>query len=239
MELEDSTVGAGVRARSVRRSALLWLLLALVLAGLASAQPPPRLERVPGGIELTALPPVLAENQVREHLRTGLTTTFLFRITGRDEAGRRVQGASRVEVRFELWDEVYQLAALGLDGRLQRYDSPTFDDLLGRWRGLRLPVLADPTEGRGGRVDPLPNRFDVRLDVIPFSRGEQRDTQRWFSESIDRSGSNAEKAGRVSEDRPEALGDALHLLMATSIKRRAMLDYSWQVPVLPAREPGP
>lgn len=215
--------------------ALFVLLLAVGLAVPSWSQPPPRLEKAGDGVVLTILPPVLGEPEVREHLGTGLTTTFVFRVDGRDGGGSKVRGAARIEVRYELWDEIYQLAALGLDGRLQRFDAHSFEDLLDRWRNLRLPVLTGVELGSksGG-----PPRLDVRLEIIPFSRGEQRDTQRWFAESIDRSGAgNAEKAGRVSEDRPEALGEVLHLLMATSIQRRALLDFSWEVPVLAGEVP--
>ena len=214
---------------------VLAVWVGVALGGPAGAQPPPRLTVQETGLMLGSPPPILSQASVREHLGTGLTTTFVFRVTGRDTRGGKVEGAAQVEIRYELWDEIYKLTAFGADGRLERSDLASFEELEAHWRGLEL-TLNPAAMGAP--------RLRVTLDVIPFSRGEQRDTQRWFSESMDRAGGNAEQAGQVSDERPEALGEVLHLLMATSIQRRSVQTYSWQVPLArqteqPARGGGP
>jgi len=208
----------------------IWLLAARA----ASAQPPPMLFEEGGGLTLTHLPAVLDHQEIRRQLDTGLTTTFLIKVHVRDAGGKQARGGARVQIRYELWDEIYQLAAQGFDNKLIRADLKSFEALQERWHTLALLVLQTQ---HGNRPSPEA-RIKVELDVIPFSRSEQQDTQRWFSESIERSGQgNAENAGRVSEERSETLGEVFNLLMATSIQRQAIMDFQWQVPL--SRHPGP
>lgn len=205
------------------------LLLPLAAAGQEAAPRAPTAIRDGGGVHLTRLPSILGRDEVRRHLDTGLTTSFLFKVSLRlPSGGSTLKGAARVEIRYEPWDEVYQLAALGLDGRLVQHNLSSFGDLESRWRDLRLLVLVPPERTRLG-VGP---KLRIDLEVLPFSSTEQRDTRRWFSESLERSGrGNAENAGQVSEERSETLGEVFNLLMATSIQRRAVVDYRWTSPV--------
>ena len=105
-------------------------LLALVWAvSSAFAAESPRLEvRRPEGRPaqwvLAGLPPILAGSEVKEHLTTGLTTTFVLKLTSRDAAGKKIVGAGRVQVRYELWDEVFYVATLGIDGAVGRRPEP-------------------------------------------------------------------------------------------------------------------
>jgi hypothetical protein len=72
----------------------------------------------------------------------------------------------------------------------------------------------------------------VTLKVIPFSQAEQLDTQRWFSQAL--SAEKSGSAGAVSdavEDQPESFSQVINLLMATSIGRPALLEYSWKLAV--------
>lgn len=214
-----------------------FILVALLGLGAwapSGAQPPPMLTEAPEGLNLTRLPPVLGDPEIKQQLETGLTTTFLLQVSSRDDAGRPLRGGARVEIRYELWDEIYQLAYVDLSGRSPRKDLPSFEALEKHWSELNLRVLV----GRPSAADGANPKIKVELDVIPFSRSEQQDTQRWFSDSIDRSSQgNAENAGRVSEERSETLGEVFNLLMATSIQRRAILDFHWQIPVARARPP--
>ncbi|HEV2844344.1 MAG TPA: hypothetical protein VG477_05820, partial [Thermoanaerobaculia bacterium] len=81
------------------------LLLSMLALPLEAAQAPV-LEGAREGRTLTRLPPVLAEEEIRKHLETGLTTSFVFQTTSK-WPGVRTKGAARVDVRRDLWDEVY------------------------------------------------------------------------------------------------------------------------------------
>ena len=222
-----------MRARPFRRIPLaaLWVLCVLwsfLCSHRAVAQPPPMLSSGESGLTLTSLPPILEQTDIRKQLETGLTTTFLLKVTGRDPSGRPLQGGARVQIRYELWDEIYQLASQDLAGNIQRGNFNSFADLKKYWQELSLEVI--PLAG--GTPPTQQTRLKIELDVIPFSRSEEQDTRRWFSESIERSGrGNAENVSKVSEERSETLGEVFNLLMATSIRRRAIMDFHWQVPI--------
>ena len=207
----------------MRATALFTLLVLLAMP--IAAEPEPRLELRGDGLHLVQLPPVLADEEVTRQLSTGLTTTFVFRARGRSASGRSLEGAARVEIRFEPWDEVYFLQALGRDGRQIRDKLDSADALARRWRDLDLVLT--PTGSAAGA-----GTWRLELDIIPFSRGEQRDTQRWFSESMDRD-AGAEQTARASDERSEALEEVFNLLLATSIGRRAILTYDWQLEAVP------
>ncbi len=211
--------------------AALWVLCFLgsfLWSSSAVAQPPPMLSSGESGLTLTSLPPILEQADIRKQLDTGLTTTFLIKVTGRDPSGRSLQGGARVQIRYELWDEIYQLASQDLAGNIHRGNFSSFAALKEHWQELSLEVI--PLAA--GTPPAQQSRLKVELDVIPFSRSEEQDTRRWFSESTERSGrSNAENARKVSEERSETLGEVFNLLMATSIRRRAIMDFHWQVPI--------
>jgi len=210
-----------------------WTILPLALVCALELGATPRLEVEPGDkLILTALPLILSDAQVRPHLTTGLTTTFAFRVTVLTGGGKLV-GGSQVEIRYEPWDEIYHVAVMGIDGRIERHTVASFGDLSEWWKTLRLGVLdarhADWSAASEARIT---------VAVVPFSQAEGDDTRRWFSESLERaSRSSAEEIARSAEDGPEPLGRALNLLIATSIRRRALLSYRWTVAV--PVEPSP
>ncbi|MEM7353217.1 MAG: hypothetical protein AAF657_20650 [Acidobacteriota bacterium] len=208
-----------------------WLLLPLLLASALEAAETPRIEDGPGSrLVLTGLPPVLADEAVREHLTSGLTTTFQFRLTG---AGKIPAGA-RVEIRYDLWDEVFLVTAGGIDGQVERHRAPSFEALVDLWGALRLTLV-----DRSRLSQPLPARVRVVVDVVPFSQAEQDDTQRWFSESLDQARrSGTAEVGRAGEDRSETLSQTFTLLLSTSIQRRAVVSYPWTVKVPPTPRRG-
>lgn len=175
-----------------------------------------------GNLVVSGLPDVLSRSEVRLHLTTGLTTTFLVRVTASDETGRKVKGAGRADVRWELWDEVFLTASLGAAGRARTESLPSFERLVGWWRGLELPVAAGLSPGGRWRVK-------VEVSVVPFSRSEQRDAQRWVSDTLGERGRPAPRPS--TSDTPEADGRGtagiLDLLIVTSIKRPNLATYVW------------
>ena len=209
------------------RRVLLALFLAIGLAApaLAAASGPYWSVGRDGHLVVSGLPDVLSRPEVRPHLTTGLTTTFAVRVTASDETGSKVKGAGRVDVRWELWDEVFLTSAVGSAGRVKPEFVPSFDRLVAWWRGLEIPVAAGlAPRGRG--------QVKVEVSVIPFSRSEQRDAQRWFSDTL---GEAERPAPRVQTPaRPDqavepgpALNGLLDLLIVTSIKRPNVATYTW------------
>lgn len=207
------------------RRAAVPLLLGLLLAAPLAAAGGPSLERSTEAVALTRLPPLLRNGEVRRHLETGLTTTLAFevRLTGSGKA----RGGARIDIRYELWDEVWLVTRADTLGRTQRARFPSFEQLDTWWRDLRLDVL--PARTLGGPAE-------VRLRVIPFSQSEQLDAQRWFSRSLAVPQEPADSAGAVSGILEEPSGDLFNLLLATSIGRPALLEYEWKlaVPLAPA-----
>ena len=197
----------------------LLLILVFALAGRLEAAAP-ALERSSGeGVVLTQLPPVLRQKEIRHHLGTGLTTTLAFEV----RAGDRTRGGARIDVRYELWDEVWLVTRADTSGRAQRARFPSFEQLESWWRDLRLDVL--PARASAGQAE-------VRLRIIPFSQSEQLDAQRWFSRSLATEPPNG-SAGAVSGVLVEPSGDLFNLLLATSIGRPALLEFEWNIKIPP------
>lgn len=208
----------------MRRGATLWALLLSMLTARLGAVVPPAVEVVREGLVLTRLPPILAEEEVKKQLGTGLTTSFLFEVKTQSDAGRS-KGGARVDVRFDLWDEVYIVTRIDATGRAVRTTLPSFERLGEWWRETRLVVVRPPAAATVRSVE-------VRLSVIPFSQAEQLDAQRWFSQSL--SAEKTGSAGAVSdavEDQPESFSQVLNLLMATSIGRAPLLEIQWNVAI--------
>lgn len=207
-----------------------WLLLLplLLLAVPLRAVQAPSIEWSGGGLLLARLPPVLNEAEVRKQLGTGLTTSFVFQLTARGPANAKIRGGARVDIRYELWDEVYLVTWADVHGRPGRRMFSSFERLAEWWRDARIMALPASSAMTAKPVE-------IRLRIIPFSQSEQLDAQRWFSQAL-----SAEKSGsagalnEAAEDRSESFGQVLNLLMATSIGRPALLEYEWKIP-LPAR----
>ncbi|MEA2692113.1 MAG: hypothetical protein QOJ16_1500 [Acidobacteriota bacterium] len=183
---------------------------------------------------LSSLPAVLARPEVRPHLSTGLTTTLLIAVEAVDGGGRKAKGGGKVDIRYEPWDELFLVSALGVDGRSHQESLPSFDRLLAWWRGVQLPVLAaEPLLGIGGTGSTGSAwQVKVHLSVIPFSRSEQRETQRWLADSIGRPAKGDPQAAGA---RAEPLSGALDALLATSIKRQSLVGYDWTLAFQPER----
>jgi len=209
----------------LRRALAVWVLVLISLASrLAAINQAPAVEMAREGIAISRLPPILGDEEVRKQLGTGLTTSFAFQASARGAAGK-VQGAARVDVRYDLWDEVYIVTRIDATGHAAKVSLPSFERLAEWWREARLVVIRAPAAA--GVL-----AAEVELRVIPFSQAEQLDAQRWFSQAL-----SAEKtggAGAVSdavEDQPESFSQVINLLMATSIGRPALLEYRWKLPV--------
>ncbi|HEX2644650.1 MAG TPA: hypothetical protein VHU81_16750 [Thermoanaerobaculia bacterium] len=225
----------------MRRLAGALLLLATLPAGAAAqtaarqAGPPgllPRLALADGRLTVQSLPDLLSRAEVKPHLLTGLTTTLAVSVTATDAAGQKVRGGGRIDVRYELWDEVFLVTVIGADHKVHRETLPSFERLVAWWRGLELPVSTSGRLGRLGRGGPW--RTQVRVSLVPFSEAEQEDAQRWLSSSVAQSG--AEQTSESAKEAPERLGTVLDLLVATSIRRRPLVSYDWNLSFRPENQ---
>src|SRR4028118_2284929 len=93
-----------------------------------------------GTLLVSGPPDILSRPEVRPHLKTGLTTTFAIRVTATDETGAKVKGAGRIDLRWELWDEVFLTTMAGSAGRARQESLPTPERLAAWWRGLEIPA---------------------------------------------------------------------------------------------------
>ena len=169
-----------------------------------------------GRLQLSGLPAVLDDVDIARHLSSGLTTSFLFQV----RPPRPLQpGASRIDIRLELWDEVYLVSLIDGEGRLSEFQHASPEELRSWWSHLGVVVSGPATQ-----VGELESAR-VSLDVVPFSQAELMDTQRWLAESMGqaRAGSRPGERGGVSR--------AVGVLIATSMQRRAVRSWTWNVPI--------
>ncbi len=207
-----------------RRPGSFLLLLALAAAPAFGAGGP-ALQVEGAWVALAGLPPVLERADVRKQLDSGLTSTLAFEVRTIGSSPARMQGGARIDIRYELWDEIYLVNRLDAAGRREPLRFRSFEQLARWWREARLAVLPLP---RGTALW----QAEVRLRVLPFSQAEQRETQRWLSESM--AGEDEGGAGAVSqvlEDRPGSFSQVLQLLVATSIGRPALFEQVWRLDV--------
>ncbi len=205
----------------ISRPARWALLLLAALAARLEAVQPPAVDTARDGLALSRLPPILADPEVRKQLGTGLTTSFVFTATARGGPAGKTKGAARVDVRYDLWDEIYIVTRIDGTGRGARVTLPSFERLAEWWREARLVLIRPPAAAAARSAE-------VNLRIIPFSQAEQLETQRWFSQSL--SAEKSGSAGAVSEaveDQPESFSQVINLLLATSIGRPALLEYQW------------
>jgi len=179
----------------------------LLIAAAIQAQPRPTWSAQHGRIVAASLPAtVLAEKDVDKQLRSGLTATFLLVAQQRD-ADRK--GAARVEIRFDLWDEVWIVRRIEFDGKVDRQRITT-RELLEKWWSAPLRVFAAVTD----RVT-----LNVTLTVLPFSAAEGEDARQWIS-----------KSGGVAQT--EGGSPLVAALIGTTLSAKPIRSYRWQAEIV-------
>jgi hypothetical protein len=176
---------------------------------------------------------VLSQSEVKPRLTSGLTTSLVLQVTAADGRGHKARGGGLVEVRYELWDEVFLVTAVGSDGRRRRESLASLERLAAWWQALRLPVLP-----AGNRLAAGSWRIDTELTVIPFSRSEQTETQTWLSRSLSGEVASSAHASEAAGAAAPA-GGVLDMLVATSIKRPSLVSFSWRTDLAVAPASGP
>jgi hypothetical protein len=195
----------------MKRGAL--VLLALLAAAQAwAARLVPAVVREQGRIRVALPRELLGDAEIKRGLRSGLTTSFV--VTA--ESGEQ-RGGARIELRYELWDEVYLARAISFDGREEKATLPTLTALEQWWAVPHVTVLA----ADAGIVQ-------LRLEVLPFSASEEADAKRWLAQSARASARPAGATG--GETGAPSLLDAV---IGTSVRRKPLMSYVWRLRVSP------
>jgi hypothetical protein len=200
-----------------------WLLALLAGTLTAVAGPPPAAPRVVCGSEgrcvVSRLPPALADPEVLDYLKSGLTTTLSLSLSGRSERGRKLAAAVRIDLRFEPWEETFEVVIRPPAGPAERRGLASEAALHAWWHELALAVRLPATPRDSARVS---------LGLVPFSEEEEEDTRRWYARAL-----RAASAGEAgSADAGLAgLDGVVDSLTLTSIKRKGVLSFSWSARV--------
>ncbi|HEY0141220.1 MAG TPA: hypothetical protein VGF48_10005 [Thermoanaerobaculia bacterium] len=161
-----------------------------------------------GGVVTVTLPDsVLTHAAVKKQLESALTTTFL--IVGRVR-GTPQTVASRLEIRYDLWDEVYHVRRIAADRKVETQRVP--QEQFAKW--WRTPLRVATIGGRAAIVD-------VEVTVLPFSAAEEDDARQWLSKSGGVGGAGTKSSGVV---------DAL---IGTTISARPLVAFHWSAEVAP------
>lgn len=170
--------------------------LMLLLAVTATAQQRQPAAILTGDRVAVVLPDsVLKDSRVRTRLESALTTTFILKTS--------LGGSSRIEIRYDLWDEVFHVRRDR--GAQQTIPKSRLEEW---WR-----TAIDAGRAGDGRS------FDVELTVLPFSADEESDARQWLSKSGG--------AGAPSAD-PSSIVDAL---IGTTLTARPIVSFRWSLKV--------
>lgn len=175
----------------------------LLTALAARAEQRPVFSLQPGGVVAAALPlSVLHSPTVRKQLATGLTTTFV--VAARQH--QRMTGA-RIEIRYDLWDEVWHVRKIEFDRREERQKLTSMDALEKWWR-VPVRIFTNATANF-----PL----QVELNVLPFSAAEEEDARQWIA-----------KGGGAARPSGQGLVD---VLIGTTLSAKPIIRWLWSVHV--------
>ena len=183
-----------VRARTA-------LALILLFSGAAMAQHRPSVI-LSGDRVLVALPAsILKDRAVRARLDSALTTTFILKSRIRGDA---TESITRIEVRFDLWDDVYRL-----ERKAQRQALKPAQ--LDAW--WRAPIEIAHLAGDRSTIE-------IDLIVLPFSAAEESDARDWLSKSGGARDPSADSKGVVD------------VLVGTTLSARPVVSYHWSAEIV-------
>lgn len=180
----------------------------------------PALQVDPEGWWTVPIPLELLEDaSLEKKLYSGLTTTFELRATF--EPRRDDDFFAMLQVRYEIWEEVFIITRLEADGRLGRRQFATLEETAA-W--LRREPLRIARVGGG-------KNLIVRVRLIPFSRGDELIAEDWFARVL--RVPDAVTTGQVDRNRDRSLDDSgdgsgiFEVLMTKSIRRRSIRTVKW------------
>jgi hypothetical protein len=155
------------------------------------------------GVLSVSLPASVLENAtVKKHLASGLTTTFLLAA----RSGNGTITGARIEVRYDLWDEVWLVRRVEFDGRNDRQRIAT-REAFERWWHSPLRLLD---------TSPTPLTMQLELSVLPFSAAEEADARQWIAKS---GGVGTAGGG----------GGIVDALIGTTLSAKPVTTFRWNV----------
>lgn len=166
---------------------------------------------------LVGLPRLVLEHEkIAEQIDSGLTVSFVYLAELKRPEAENREGRCRVDVRFEPWDEVYEVLAVDFRGRISEFKFASRAALI-RWF---IDAYAGVADCAGLDEAVIRVVLDVRL--LPFSSREQSETKDWFNRSLSGGNSTSALSGN--------LGD---FLLSTSIKRKSLMTFYWNLEFRP------
>ncbi|PYQ83458.1 MAG: hypothetical protein DMG02_33660 [Acidobacteria bacterium] len=175
-------------------------MVSALLALLLAAAPPDRPTlTVAGDRVLVALPPsILKQKEVRARLESALTTTFIVKTKDSN---------ARIEIRYDLWDEVYRVKRVDAAGRVAQQQIANAAQLEAWWRTpVEIARLA------GDRA-----ALDLELVVLPFSAADESDARQWLS-----------KSGGTRDPSIDSKS-VVDALIGTTLSARPIVSYRWSL----------
>jgi hypothetical protein len=199
------------------RTATLFGAVVMLSTGIALGSQPTRPEvvfdRGQQQVLLRSLPQLLEEPEIQERLTSGLTNTFAVDATARGD-NQRLRGRAQVDVRWEMWDEVFIVDVVAWDGTVHRTTLAGSEALQTWWESTEIAILA----AEGLVAD---SRVEVTVSFLPFSASEERSAEEWLVASTRRSGARDGGGGTV-----------VRAMVASSIVREPLLHFTWELEVV-------
>jgi hypothetical protein len=153
---------------------------------------------------------LLSDKEIQKELRSGLTTTFIL-----TAVSNKLRGGARIELRYELWDEVYLVRVVSVDGTEER----------ARLTAVALPEWWNVPRAIVFNSAVADTPLQLQLDVLPFSASEEADAKRWLAQSARTAAQNSAAAG----DGRGVSSPLLDAVIGTSVRRKPLLSYVWHV----------
>jgi hypothetical protein len=181
------------------------LVLLAFSAGGAVAQTRHPTVILSGDRVLVALPDsVLKDRAVSTRIESALTTTFILKARLR---GAKSESVTRIEIRYDLWDEVYRVARIDPQIRRQQIAKTQLD----AWWHAPLDIAHLATDRA---------TVDIELIVLPFSAAEESDAREWLS-----------KSGGARDPSKNERG-VVDALIGTTLSARPIVSYRWSAEIV-------
>ena len=151
-------------------------------------------------VMLTLPETILRDSRVRSRLDSALTTTFILKT--------KSVAVARIEIRYDLWDEVYRVKRIEAANRVAEQQIAGLQRLEQWWR---TPIDAGP-------LDDERRAIEIELIVLPFSAAEEKDARQWLSKSGGAGG-------------PADARTVVDVLIGTTLSARPIVSYRWSVEI--------
>ena len=188
-----------------------WLTLLLLILPQTSSEVPQYKRTGTDRLSLSIPSTCLNHAKVKKQLYSGLTATLAVELKARSTTGDTFSGLTRVDVRFEPWDEVFYLTHWLTDGSQTKLTLANFEALLQWFSNFNLTVIS--LKG----LDTQQWQLETTLMVLPFSQSEREATKRWFAKTLSNQTDDKRDPNKV-----------LDILVATSIKRKMVVSFFWK-----------